>query len=355
MMTSTRDDYRIMLSLLRLGTNTIKNGCRECCLRPGKAICLGEKQAFLLELLIRDDRDDELQWDIRNGEIHICEREILESSFKCGERPKNLPVLWNKDPENAEAGWNDEKLAEIERQELKPYLNKVEDWSKFCEPILLTLSINSCNKIVNRQTLVHLCMNSCYGAVLFRKMMIKTLSLLVANWFDDRKLQEIAAFFVRFLEDLSNYEYRDDLEQNVAAHRLCLCDRIRGTDIDPLYKIVQSRDKEQRKKEEDILEYFKNQELRNSAYYVDRIVLIRHILAKKGLKQEKKQLERLCRIGKGVGEIGTGTKKIYDIINAIDTCGVNNREAFAKQAGEMIDKCTRDWVDEYIEGVREQM
>lgn len=354
MMTSTRDDFRIMLSLLRLGTRDIKNGCSECDFRPDKAICLGEKQAFLLELLIKDDTDDKLQWDIQDGKIHICEKEILESPFKCGKRPKDLPVLWNKDPENVGAASTDEDLAKIERQILKPYLNQVEDWKKFCEPIVLTLAINSCNEIVSRQTLVHLCMNSCYGAVLFRTVMIKSLSLLVANWFDDRKLQEIAEFFVGFLEELSNYEYRDDLEQNVTEFRLRLCDRIRNHDIDPLYKEVRSRDKK-RRENEDILEYFQNLELRNNAYYVNRIALIRHIFVKKEMKKEKKQLDRLCPSGKRASNIGGCTKKIYDIINAIDADDVDNREAFAKQAGEMIDKCTRDWIDEYIEKIRERM
>lgn len=354
-MTNIREDCKIMLSLLRLGTNGIKKGCMGCCFLPDKAICLGEKQAFLLELLIKEDKNDKPQWDIRDGKIHICEREILESPFRCNERPVNLPVLWNKNHNDMGSDATEEELAEAERQELKEYLYEVENWKKFCEPIVLTLAINSCNEIISRQTLVHLCMNSCYGAILFRTVMIKTLSLLIANWFDDKKLKEIAEFYVKFLEELSNYEYRDDLERNAAEYRRRLCDRIRNSDIDPLYKEVRSQYTKRREKGEDILDYFRKMELRNSAYYVDRLALIRHIFVKKKLKEEKKQLERLCLISKKASNIGGCTKKLYDIIDAVDVCDVDNREAFAKLAGEMIGKCTRDWVDEDIDEIREQL
>lgn len=355
MMTSVSEDCKIMLSLLRLGINGNKNRCEECRFRPDKAICLGEKQAFLIELLIKDDKGDNLQWDIRDGEIHICEKEILDSPYKCNKRPKNLPVLWKKYLGDAGTGFTEEELRKIERRTLKPYLNEIEDWNKYCEPIVLILAVNACNEIVDRQTLVHLCMNSGYGAVLFRIMMIKTLSLLVENWLDSRKLREIADFYVKFLTNLSNYEYKNELEQNVNEYRLSLCDRIHGTEIDPIHSVVESLCTKRREQGEDILDYFRGMEMRNSAYYVDRLALIQYIFEKKGLSEEKKQLEKLCKIGKRADEIEGCTKKIYDIINAIDACDMDDREAFAKQAGEMIDKCTRDWVDEYIEEVQQQM
>ena len=354
-MMDTKDDYRIMMSLFRLGTNTIKRKCKECQFQSDKVICLGEEQAFFLELLINDS----LRWDIQDGKICICEEEILQSSLRCGERPRELSALWNKEPEGAGESQSNEEAVQAERKVLESYLNLqgFRYWNVICEPIVLTLAINSCNKIVDRQTLIHLCMNSRYGAVLFRKVMMKTLSLLILNWWDDTKLEEIAKFYVEFLKELIEYGYRDDLEQNIEVFRRRLCDRIRNSEIDTLYREVRLQDRGNRikwKKEGDILQYFSDMEQREKSYYVSRLALICYVFKKKAMKKEQKELNSLCRLG--IGAKGRDCpKEMREVIDLIDTCSADKRKELARRVSEMIDACTTDWIDEEVHTIKEQL
>lgn len=352
----TNDDYRIILSLFRLGMNVIQRGCTDCRRQYKKAICLGEEQAFLLKLLFTDN----LQWDIQNQELHILDKEFKDFSLRCTERPKKKPILWNEQLSKAETDKETENAEDdAEENAIICYIQSQHGnfryWNKICEPIVLTLAINSCNNVVDRDTLIHLCMNSRYGAVLFRKIIMKILSLLVANWFDCKKQEEIAKFLCDFLKELTDYEYRSDLEKNIEARRDCLRERIQGSDIDMLYKEVraqQDRDKIKWEKGGDILKYFANMEHKPRIYYASRLALIQRILVKKDLQKELWLPDNLIQLN-NEREDTNYTKKIREVIDSIDAQDECRQKEAVKKLSRMIDLCVMDWIDEEVTSVYE--
>lgn len=325
--------------------------------QPNKAICLGEEQAFLLKLLITDN----LQWDIQDQKIHILDQEFLNSSLRCSER-STIPVLWNeellKQGNKANTDGESENAEEkTEEEVIKHYiqnqLGNFKHWDKVCEPIVLALATNSCYKIVDRDTLTHLCMNSRYGAVLFRKVIMRILSLLAANWFEHEKLGEIAAFLNDFLKGLMNYEYQSELEENIEARRVCLCERIRGSSIDMLYREVrlQNRDKQKRwKKDGDLLEYFADMECKDRIYYASRLSLIQRILERKKLKEELWLPSNLIQLN-GKIEATNYTRKIREVIDSIDAQDESRQAEAARKLSRMLDLCVMDWIDEEVTSV----
>lgn len=337
---STNDESKTILSLFRLGMNVIHKGCTLCQRQSDKVICLGEEQAFLIQLLIADD----LQWDIEDKKLHILDKEFLNSSLRCDRRSAELSVLWDD---------------QAEEDEMKDFIQSQQGifkhWKKVCEPIVLTLAINSCNNVVHRDTLVHLCMNSQYGAVLFRKIIMKILNLLVINWFDQKKQEEIARFLKDFLERLSNYKYRFDIEKNIESRRICLCDRVKGSNIDMLYKEVRLKDKNKQIRKginEDILDYFVKLEKKPRIYYASRLALIQQILSIKFLDKEFGLPDRFYQFN-GEIEDTNYTKKIREIIYTIDVQDEDRKQETVKRLGRMIDLCVMDWIDEEVKSVHD--
>lgn len=350
---NAKDDYVIILSLFRLGIYVLKKRCKECQQQSSKVICLGEEQALLIYLLISDNQ----QWDIENRKLHITDEEFYVP-LRCGERPKGLPILWNQELVQHDNTKTDEENEKAEKEAIKNHiylqLRGFKYWNKICEPIVIVLAINSCNHVGDRDTLIHLCMNSQYGAVLFRKVIMKTLSLLVANWFDHKKIEEIAEFFGDFLKGLSNYEYQSDLKDNIKARSECICDRIKGSNIDVLYKEMRLRNGELHEKwikGGDILQYFADKEHRDPIYYVSRLDLIQHILGKK-VKRNLWLADSLIQFG-GKIEKTNYTKKIREIIDSIDAQDESRQKEAVRMLSKMIDLCVTDWIDEEVKCVHD--
>jgi len=334
----TKDESKTILSLFRLGMNGIQKGCTLCRRQSDKVICLGEEQAFMIQLLIADD----LQWDIEDKKLHILDEEFLNSSLRCDRRPVELSVLWDDQDEEAEI-----------KDFIQSQQGIFKHWNKVCEPIVLTLAINSCNNVRDRDTLVHLCMNSQYGAVLFRKIIMKILNLLVVNWFDQNKQEYIAKFLQDFLEKLSDYEYRSDIEQNVESRSERLCDRIKGSNIDMLYREVKLQDgdkKKRKEKEEDILKYFAALDGKDRIYFASRLALIQQIFTKKNLDKKLWLPDQLYKFNGRIEETKY-TKKVSEVINTIDKQDVNRKQEAVERLSKMIDLCVMDWIDEEVKSV----
>lgn len=334
----TYDESKTILSLFRLGMNDIKKECTLCRRQPDKVICLGEEQAFLIQLLLADD----LKWDIEDKKLHILDREFLNSSLRCNSRTE-IPILWDD---------------QTEEKEIKDFIQSQQGvfrhWNRVCEPIVLMLAINSCNSVANRDTLVNLCMNSQFGATIFQKIVMKILNLLVVNWFDQKKQEEVAEFLNAFIEGLSNYEYRPDIEKNIESRSISLCDRVKGSSIDMLYREVRLKDRDnQRRKEigEDILEYFAKLEGRPRIYYSSRLALIQQILQKK-LDRSFWLPDNLYQLN-GEIERTNYTKKIREIINTIDAKDEERKQEAIERLSKMIDLCVMDWVDEAVQSVHD--
>ena len=351
---NTEDNCKTILNLFRLGTNQIRTGCMQCSCNPRKAICIGEDQSFLLATLLITNN---LQWDIENGQIHIIDPEFRKVSLKCEKRSAD-PVLWNKELKEPDIASVDESRR-AEEEEIKRYIQSrfgiFGQWDEICEPIVLALAVNSCYDIMDRDTLTHLCMNGECGAVLFRKVIMRILSLLAANWFETEKLEGIAMFLQNFLQKLTEYEYPPDLEQNIGSCIVCLCQRIRGSTIDMLYNKVKLQDRAGRikwKKDEDILQYFADMEGKDRAYYASRLGLIQRILEARNVERKLWVPYSLVQLN-GRTEETKYTERIRKIIDSISAQDEACQREAAERLGKMIDLCVMDWIDEEVAEVHD--
>lgn len=346
----TTNDNRVILCLFRLGKNDISRGCTLCQRQPEKVICLGEEQAFWIQALLTDNP----QWEIEGKELQILDEEFLHSVLRCDRRKVAVPVLWDEQLSE------DTSEEEAEETAMKDFLESQHGefryWNKICEPIVLMLGINSCNSVSNRNTLVHLCMNSQYGAELFRKVVMRLLNLMVIHWFDQKKQEAVAKFLIDFLKRLSDYEYRLDVQENIEKRGENLCDRIKGSNIDVLYKEVDLRNKEKKKareKGEDILKYFARLEGRPRIYYASRLALIQRIITKK-LDEGYYLPDSFIQLN-GEREETNYTKKIREVIDSIDAQDKDcQKEAIARLSG-MLDLCVMEWIDEEVTSMHKWM
>ena len=347
---NTNDEYRIMLGFFKLGTNIIRTKCVDCRYQSNKVVCIGEDQAFLLKLLYTDD----LQWDIQNQKINIIDKEHQNASLnlRCNVRPAGVPILLNHIFSKSElVDLTEKKEEEAIKCYIQSQFGNYKYWDKVCELIVLALAINSCNKVIDRKTLIHFCMNSCAGAILFRKIIIKILSLLIANWCNVEKMKEIAEFLLSFFNDIMNYDYREDIEKNIEGRKLCLCEKIKGSNIDMLYSRIKLQDKSEYKrwkKGGDILEYFTNLDNRDRIYYASRLGLIQRIYATKNFNRDIWLPDNLVQFNREI-ESTNSMKKLQEAIDSLNTLSESHQEDAIKLLSKTIDACVPDWIDEKVD------
>lgn len=335
------EDCRIILHMFRLGENIIKGNCSECLRQPEQVICLSEEQAFLLVMMIEDG----LQWEMWNDKLVISDADFLKISkdLTCKEH-LNFPTLWNE-------AWTEEDIITF----LFPRIGTFDKWGTVCEAIPVLLALNSCYRVVERDSLVYLCMNGKSGAVLFRKLIMKMLSLLAANWYQEESLKQAAAFACNFLRRVVDFRPLAGFEKNREARINCLLNRVEGSPLDGLYSIInlgaESADKMQENKR-DVLYCFAESEKRERLFYASRLDLMHRILTLTGLsKFEQYQIpEELYQLNNEVHRT-SNTQKVISILSLMPHQEGARQEEAAGKLSHMFNECVDEWCDEAVTGM----
>lgn len=344
------DECKVILSLFQLGTRGIEKECIKKQCRSGKAICLSKEQVFLLNLMI----DSSLQWDIQDDNIEILEENYPAASFLCpGYSGEGSPLLHI--PENKDG------LLCI----LTDHLADAREWQIICEPVSVVLGINSYRKIVDRKTLVHLCMNSQEGALLFRRILMKSIELLVINWENELKMQAIANFFLKFLGELSVYDdaVHEELAQNIDRYRDIMRSRIEGGRLDILYDKFSKTEWGGNKNgsgKVNILDYFSMLEGKRCEYYTSRIMLMNYIFSRRGMScrvpsalvdsaVSHRELDVEMNNGERLETNRKNKDRIQEIIDLIARQeDVVLRENWIAELGNVIRNSLDEWIDEDV-------
>lgn len=343
------EECKIILDLFQLGSNTTKEDNSDKCehkqCRSGKAFCLSDEQAFLISMLI----DDGWQWDIVDGHINILENDFCRSLICKDNQCKETALLHDF--------VNESQLCEFISQNLE----SVTEWKKVCEPIVITMGINVCNEIVNRNTLLHLCMNSKYGAAFFRKVIMKVLNLLVLNWSEPSRMEAVADFFINFLNELLDYNYEDQetLYDNIKDRSDILCEKIRRNRLDILYKELRmdgGYGQIGNGDSQEVLEYLSGIEHSARIYYVSRLNVINYIFRKKEMTQRVP--DSLLDFHKKPMDTGDtrNTRKIYEIIDSIARqTDDKKKNEWIDRLGKIIEDGVMDWIDEDIQSLHQKV
>lgn len=352
--TNTAKDCRGILHLFRLGKNKINSDCRECRFWPDQVVCLGEDQAFMMEIMMVD----ELQWEIRERNLFSSDEEFLNisSELKCMKR------LQDSQPMSAMILWDEDLKEEQTISFLAENRDRFKLWKTVFESVIVTLAINSCYQVADRDSLIHLCMNGKGGAILFRKVIMKTMSLLAANWYQKEELEQIADFASWFLQRLIGYKQSPELKENMKSRRKCLVDRIQGSDIDMLYPVEKMKQEELgigEGENGDILTYFAQLESGKRLYYASRLSLMKQAFWLASQAEIFKIPESLCQMNEKSTENkyqiderpieNSYTRKISEILHGMNRQEEERKNEAARRLSKMFDKCTDEWIDEEID------
>lgn len=355
---NTAKDCRGILHLFRLGKNKVNTDCSGCRVLPEQAVCLGEDQAFMMEIMIAD----ELQWKIGKGKLLCSDTEFQKASMdlRCKKRSQDSQSL------SAAFLWNED----LREEEIISFLFDCRDrfrpWEDVCESVTVTLAVNSCYPVADRNSLIHLCMNGKGGAILFRRIIMKTMSSLAANWYQKEELEKTADFLSDFLQRLINYEYSSELEENMKSRRNCLISRIYGSNIDMLYPVIKPEreaDGIRELKNGDILTYFAHLESGERKFYASRLSLIKQIFFITGLSEkfeisevlyqiDERPIEPLYQIHETPIETSY-TRKICEILNGMKNQTEERETEAARRLSIMFDRCMDEWIDEDINDMLE--
>lgn len=355
---NTAIDCRGILHLFRLGKNRINTDCRECQIWPDQVICLGEDQAFMMEIMIAD----ELQWEIREGKPFSSDVEFqnISSELKCKKRLQDL----QSSP--ATILWDEDLIEEETISFLAEHGDRFKLWKTVFESIIVTLAINSCYQVTDRDSLTHLCMNGKGGAILFRKVIMKTMSMLAANWYQKEELEQIATNASNFLHHLVAYKLTLNLEENMKSRRKCLVNRIARSNINMLHPLENSEEEESKISERgngDILTYFAYLERGERKYYASRLSLMKQAFGLAGQSEifeippnlyqiNEKSIENKQQIDERPIE-NSYTRKISEILHGMNRQEDGRKNEAARRLSTMFDQCTDEWIDEEINDMLE--
>lgn len=333
------EEYKIILSLYQLGENIIEKNCEKKQCRSGKSICLDEEQMFLLDLLI----DNNMKWNINNGKIEKTNEAVF---FKCNDsRVKNTQLVH----------------LPMDEKELKDYITNnfdtVQQWKNVCEPIMVILGINASYRIMDRKSLLRLCLNSQSGPAYFRRLLMKVLSLLILNWDSRENMKTLADFIGNFLNCLSKYGTVRDarLSQNIVNRRNIICRRLAEstTQMDILYHVFHEQNDISKERAVDVLEYFADMEGKKRFFYVSRIHLIKYILQKKGILLEIPN--NFLDFHKET-EMPDNNRKICEIIDAIaNQDDMDKRESWSEKLAVYFENSIDGWIDEEIRALHKEV